>query len=92
MIKIACSFLFRNEVDEGFVEIFQKPTITKEALGSLNHLITHYVPIMLIEESWEAIRTWGFDGFHPKHHFLDLFSSGNFAQLQILLISNTRLY
>ena len=92
MIKIVCPFLFRNEVDEGFVEIFQKPAITKEALGSLNHLITHCALIMLIEESWEAIRTWGFEGFHPKHHFLDLFSSGNFAKLQILLVSNTRLY
>ena len=92
MVEIASAFLFRNEGDECFVEIFQKPAITKEALSSLNHLITHYVPIMFVEEGWEAIRTWGFEGFHPKHHFLDLFSSGNFAQLQILLISNTRLY
>ena len=92
MVEIASTFLFRNEGDEGFVEIFQKPPITKEALGNLNHLITHCVPIMFVEEGWEAIRTWGFEGFHPKHHLLDLFFSGNFAQLQIHLISNTRLY
>ena len=92
MVELASAFLFRNEGDECFVEIFQKPAITKEVLGSLSHLITHCVPIMFVEEGWEVIRIWGFEGFHPKHHFLDLFSSGNFAQLQILLISNTRLY
>ena len=50
MVEIASTFLFRNEGDEGFVEIFQKSPITKEALGSLNHLITHCVPIIFIEE------------------------------------------
>ena len=50
MVEIASAFLFRNEGDECFVEIFQKPAITKEALGSLNHLITHCVPIMFVEE------------------------------------------
>ena len=92
MIKITCSFLFRNEVDEGFVEIFQKLAIKKEALGGFNHLITHCVPIMFVEEGWVALRTRGFEGFHPKNHLLNLFSSGNFSQLQILLVSNTRLY
>ena len=36
MIKIMCTFLFWNKGDEGFVEIFQKPAITKEALDSKN--------------------------------------------------------
>ena len=92
MVEIASTFLFRNEGDEGFVEIFQKPAITKEALGSFNHLITHCVPIMFVEEGCVAIQTRGFEGFHPKNHLLNLFSSGNFSQLQILLVSNTRLY
>ena len=38
MVEIACTFPFRNEKDEGFVEIFHKLAVTKESFGRLEPL------------------------------------------------------
>ena len=55
MVKIVCSFLFRNKRYKGLVEFLQQPAIVEKSLDSKRKLITNNIPVVLIEEHWEAI-------------------------------------